>query len=80
MIKNKPAASAPDPAPQLPKPENLAPEFLKVCRHDPDKNSTVPYMTGTVGLVGEQDKLKEPQFAALPRSFPKKIRGPDRVS
>jgi spermidine/putrescine transport system substrate-binding protein len=39
--------------------KNLAPEFLKLP-HDPDQKFTVPYMTGTVGIVVNTDKVKEP--------------------
>lgn len=39
--------------------KNLAPEFLKLP-HDPEQKFTVPYMTGTVGIVVNTDKVKEP--------------------
>jgi spermidine/putrescine transport system permease protein len=39
--------------------KNLAPEFLKLP-HDPDQKFTVPYMTGTVGIVVNTEKVKEP--------------------
>lgn len=38
---------------------NLAPEFLKLP-HDPEQRFTVPYMTGTVGIVVNTEKVKEP--------------------
>jgi spermidine/putrescine transport system substrate-binding protein len=39
--------------------KNLAPEFLKLP-HDPKQMFTVPYMTGTVGIVVNTEKVKEP--------------------
>jgi spermidine/putrescine transport system substrate-binding protein len=39
--------------------KNIAPEFLKLP-HDPEQKFTVPYMTGTVGIVVNTDKVKEP--------------------
>jgi spermidine/putrescine-binding protein len=44
---------------QLKNLKNLAPEFLKLP-HDPDQKFTVPYMTGTVGIVVNTEKVKEP--------------------
>lgn len=38
---------------------NIAPEFQKLP-HDPEQKFTVPYMTGTVGIVVNTDKVKEP--------------------
>src|SRR5688572_18963729 len=38
--------------------KNLAPEFVKLP-HDPDQKFTVPYMTGTVGIVVNTEKVKE---------------------
>ena len=38
---------------------NIAPEFLKLP-HDPEQKFTVPYMTGTVGIVVNTEKVKEP--------------------
>src|SRR5688572_31159674 len=39
--------------------KNLAPEFVKLP-HDPEQKFTVPYMTGTVGIVVNIEKVKEP--------------------
>ncbi len=38
---------------------NLMPEYLHMP-HDPEQKFTVPYMTGTVGLVVNTEKVKEP--------------------
>ncbi len=38
---------------------NIGPEFLKLP-HDPEQKFTVPYMTGTVGIVVNTDKVKQP--------------------
>jgi spermidine/putrescine-binding protein len=37
--------------------KNIAPEFLKLP-HDPTQKFTVPYMTGTVGIVVNTEKVK----------------------
>lgn len=39
--------------------KNILPEFLKMP-HDPTQEYTVPYMTGTVGIVVNTEKVKEP--------------------
>ena len=39
--------------------ENIAPEFRKLP-HDPEQKYTVPYMTGTVGIVVNTERVKEP--------------------
>jgi spermidine/putrescine-binding protein len=39
--------------------KHIAPEFLKLP-HDPDQKYTVPYMTGTVGIVVNTNRVKEP--------------------
>jgi spermidine/putrescine-binding protein len=39
--------------------KNIAPEFLRLP-HDPQQKFTVPYMTGTVGIVVNTEKVKEP--------------------
>ena len=39
--------------------KNIAPEFLRLP-HDPGQKFTVPYMTGTVGIVVNTEKVKEP--------------------
>jgi spermidine/putrescine transport system permease protein len=39
--------------------KNIAPDFLKLP-HDPEQKFTVPYMTGTVGIVVNTEKVKEP--------------------
>jgi Spermidine/putrescine-binding periplasmic protein len=38
---------------------NLLPEYLGMA-HDPENRYTVPYMTGTVGIVVNTEKVKEP--------------------
>ena len=38
---------------------NLLPEYLGMP-HDPEQQYTVPYMTGTVGIVVNTEKVKEP--------------------
>jgi spermidine/putrescine-binding protein len=57
MIKNK--LLRPLDVSKLKNLRNLAPEFLKLP-HDPEQKYTVPYMTGTVGIVVNTDKVKEP--------------------
>jgi spermidine/putrescine transport system substrate-binding protein len=57
MIKNK--LLRPLDATKLPNLKNIAPEFLKLP-HDPTQAFTVPYMTGTVGIVVNTEKVKEP--------------------
>jgi len=57
MIKNK--LLRPLEAAKLPNLKNIAPEFLKLP-HDPEQKFTVPYMTGTVGIVVNTEKVKEP--------------------
>ena len=44
---------------QLPNLKNIAPEFRN-RPHDPEGKYTVPYMSGTVGIVVNTDKIKEP--------------------
>jgi spermidine/putrescine-binding protein len=44
---------------KLPNFKNLLPEFTKMP-HDPEQKFTIPYMTGTVGIVVNTDKVKEP--------------------
>jgi len=39
--------------------KNILPEFVKMP-HDPTQTYTVPYMTGTVGIVVNTDVVKEP--------------------
>lgn len=39
--------------------KNIAPGFLKLP-HDPQQAFTVPYMTGTVGIVVNTEKVREP--------------------
>ena len=39
--------------------KNLLPEYLKMP-HDPEQKFTVPYMTGTVGIVVNTEKVKKP--------------------
>jgi spermidine/putrescine transport system permease protein len=57
MIKNK--LLRPLDATKLPNLKNIAPEFLKLP-HDPEQKFTVPYMTGTVGIVVNTEKVKDP--------------------
>ena len=47
-----------DPA-QLPNLKNLAPEFRQLG-HDPEGKFTVPYMSGTVGIVVNTERVKTP--------------------
>jgi len=44
---------------KLPNLRNILPEYLHMP-HDPTQNYTVPYMTGTVGIVVNTKKVKEP--------------------
>jgi spermidine/putrescine-binding protein len=44
---------------KLPNFKNLLPEFTKMP-YDPEQKFTIPYMTGTVGIVVNTDKVKEP--------------------
>jgi spermidine/putrescine-binding protein len=44
---------------KLPNFKNLLPEFTKMP-HDPEQKFTIPYMAGTVGIVVNTDKIKEP--------------------
>jgi spermidine/putrescine-binding protein len=39
--------------------KNILPEYLKMP-HDPEQKFTVPYMTGTVGIVVNTEKVKRP--------------------
>src|SRR5688572_22808935 len=39
--------------------KNLAPEFLRLP-HDREQKFTVPYMTGTVGIVVNTERVREP--------------------
>ncbi len=57
MIKNK--LLRPLDRAQLKNLGNLAPEFLGLP-HDPEQKFTVPYLTGTVGIVINTEKVKEP--------------------
>jgi spermidine/putrescine transport system substrate-binding protein len=57
MIKNKLLRPL-EPA-RLKNLQNLAPEFTNLP-HDPGQKFTVPYMTGTVGIVVNTEKVKEP--------------------
>jgi spermidine/putrescine transport system permease protein len=47
-----------DPA-KLPNLRNLGPQYHRLA-HDPQAKFTVPYMTGTVGIVVNTDKVKDP--------------------
>lgn len=44
---------------KLPNFKNILPEFTKMP-HDPEQKFTVPYMAGTVGIVINTEKIKEP--------------------
>lgn len=44
---------------KIPNFKNILPEFTGMP-HDPEQKFTVPYMTGTVGIVINTDKVKEP--------------------
>jgi spermidine/putrescine-binding protein len=44
---------------KLPNFKNLLPEFTKMP-HDPEQKFTLPYMAGTVGIVVNTEKIKEP--------------------
>jgi spermidine/putrescine transport system substrate-binding protein len=44
---------------QLPNLKNIAPEF-RGLPHDPNLDYSVPYMSGTVGIVVNTEKIKEP--------------------
>jgi spermidine/putrescine transport system substrate-binding protein len=57
MIKNK--LLRPLDATRLKNLRNLAPEFTNLP-HDPGQKFTVPYMTGSVGIVVNTEKVKEP--------------------
>lgn len=57
MIRNK--LLRPLDRAQLANLKNLAPEFTKLP-HDPEQKFTVPYMTGTVGIVVNTEKVKTP--------------------
>ena len=46
-------------ATKLPNRKNLSAEFTH-CPHDPDGRFTVPYMSGTVGIVVNTEKIKTP--------------------
>ena len=46
-------------AAKVPNLKNLAPD-MKNLAHDPDQRYTVPWMSGTVGIVVNTDKIKEP--------------------
>lgn len=57
LIKNK--LLVPLDYKKLPNFKNLMPSFTKMP-HDPDQKFTVPYMAGTVGIVVNTEKVKEP--------------------
>ncbi len=57
MIRQK--LLAPLDAAKLGNRRNLLPEF-RGCPHDPEDRFTVPYMSGTVGIVINTDKVKTP--------------------
>ncbi|CAM2835199.1 ABC transporter substrate-binding protein [Rariglobus hedericola] len=44
---------------KLPNFKNILPEFTKMP-HDPEQAFTIPYMAGTVGIVVNTEKVKEP--------------------
>lgn len=57
LIKNK--LLVPLDYKKLPNFKNLMPEFTKMP-HDPEQKFTLPYMAGTVGIVVNTEKVKEP--------------------
>lgn len=57
MIKNR-LLKPLDPS-KVPNLKNIAPEFLHLP-HDPQQKFTVPYMTGTVGIVVNTERVKDP--------------------
>lgn len=57
LIKNK--LLVPLDYKKLPNFKNILPEFTKMP-HDPEQKFTVPYMAGTVGIVVNTEKVKEP--------------------
>jgi spermidine/putrescine-binding protein len=57
LIKNK--LLVPLDYKKLPNFKNLMPEFTKMP-HDPEQTFTIPYMAGTVGIVVNTEKVKEP--------------------
>jgi spermidine/putrescine transport system substrate-binding protein len=57
MIKNK--LLRPLEVAKLSNLKHIGPEFLKLP-HDPEQKFTVPYMIGTVGIVVNTEKVKEP--------------------
>jgi spermidine/putrescine-binding protein len=46
-------------AERLPNLKNILPEYLKMP-HDPEDTFTIPYMTGTVGIVVNTERVKKP--------------------
>jgi len=58
---------------QVPNLRNIAPEFLRMP-HDPQQKFTIPYMTGTVGIVVNTEKVTEP-VAGFADVFQAKHRG-----
>jgi len=57
LMKNK--LLLPIDAAKLPNLKNIAPEFLHLP-HDPEQKYTVPYMTGSVGIVVNTEAVKDP--------------------
>lgn len=57
LIKNK--LLVPLDYKKLPNFKNLLPEFTQMP-HDPEQKFTIPYMAGTVGIVVNTEKVKEP--------------------
>lgn len=57
LIKNK--LLVPLDYKKLPHFKNILPEFTRMP-HDPEQKFTIPYMAGTVGIVVNTDKVKEP--------------------
>ena len=58
---------------QVPNLKNIAPEFLHLA-HDPGQKFTVPYMTGTVGIVINTEKVAGP-IRGFGDLFQEKYRG-----
>ena len=58
---------------QIPNIKNIGKEYLHLA-HDPDQKYSVPWMTGTVGLCVNTDKVKEP-IKGLKDVFQEKHKG-----
>ena len=61
---------------KLPNLKNIGPEYWKQP-HDPELSYSVPYMQGTVGIVVNTEKVKEP-VTGYARRLPAEVQGPHR--